>query len=57
MNVTRTPDRTIPLDALRFMAGRGGSQRTVELQGASHAVAVTSLPDVGVDVERTKIRS
>jgi pimeloyl-ACP methyl ester carboxylesterase len=36
-----TGDRNIPVDALRFMAERAGSQRTVELQGASHAVAVT----------------
>ena len=36
-----TADRNIPVDALRFMAERAGSQRTVELQDGSHAVAVT----------------
>jgi pimeloyl-ACP methyl ester carboxylesterase len=36
-----TADRNIPVDALRFMAERAGSQRTVELQGASHAVPVS----------------
>ena len=41
-----TADRNIPVDALRFMAERAGSQRTVELQGASHAVAVTDAAAV-----------
>ncbi len=36
-----TADRNIPADALRFMAERAGSQRTVELQDGSHAVAVS----------------
>ncbi len=36
-----TADRNIPVDALRFMAERAGSQRTVELQDGSHAVAVS----------------
>ena len=35
-----TADRNIPVEALRFMAERAGSQRTVELHGASHAVPV-----------------
>ena len=41
-----TADRNIPVDALRFMAGRAGSQRTIELQGGSHAVAVTEAAAV-----------
>ncbi len=41
-----TADRNIPVDALRFMAARAGSQRTVELQGASHAVAVSEAAAV-----------
>jgi pimeloyl-ACP methyl ester carboxylesterase len=36
-----TGDRNIPVDALRSMAERAGSQRTVELQSGTHAVAVT----------------
>ncbi len=36
-----TADRSIPADALRFMADRAGSRRTLELQGGSHAVALT----------------
>jgi pimeloyl-ACP methyl ester carboxylesterase len=35
-----TADRNIPVEALRFMAARAGSQRTVELQDGSHAVPV-----------------
>jgi pimeloyl-ACP methyl ester carboxylesterase len=34
-------DRNIPADVHRFMAERAGSQRTLELEGASHAVAVS----------------
>jgi pimeloyl-ACP methyl ester carboxylesterase len=41
-----TADRNIPVEALRFMAQRAGSQRTVELQGASHAVAVSEAAAV-----------
>jgi pimeloyl-ACP methyl ester carboxylesterase len=41
-----TADRNIPVDALRFMARRAGAQRTVELQGASHAVAVSEAAAV-----------
>ena len=41
-----TADRNIPADALRFMAQRAGSQRTVELQGASHAVAASQAAAV-----------
>ncbi len=41
-----TADRNIPVDALRFMAQRAGSQRTVELQGASHAVAASEAAAV-----------
>ncbi len=39
-------DRNIPVDALRFMAERAGSQRTVELEGGSQAVAVTEAAAV-----------
>jgi pimeloyl-ACP methyl ester carboxylesterase len=41
-----TEDRNIPVEALRFMAERAGSRRTVELQGGSHAVAVTEAAAV-----------
>ena len=34
-------DRNIPAAVQRFMAERAGSQRTIELDGASHAVAVS----------------
>src|SRR4029079_6817676 len=34
-------DRTIPAALQRFMADRAGAQRTVEIDGASHAVAVS----------------
>jgi pimeloyl-ACP methyl ester carboxylesterase len=34
-------DRNIPAAVQRFMAERAGSQRTIELEGASHAVAVS----------------
>lgn len=40
-----TADRNIPLQALRFMAGRAHAQDTVEVKGASHVVMV-SHPDV-----------
>lgn len=33
-------DRNIPVAALRFMAERAGSRRTVELAGGSHTVAI-----------------
>ncbi|MFC6084138.1 alpha/beta fold hydrolase [Sphaerisporangium aureirubrum] len=44
-------DRNIPAAAHRFMAGRAGSRRTVELAGGSHTVAVL-LPDTLVDLIR-----
>jgi pimeloyl-ACP methyl ester carboxylesterase len=34
-------DRNIPPEVQRFMAERAGSQRTVEIPGASHAVSVS----------------
>jgi pimeloyl-ACP methyl ester carboxylesterase len=40
-----TADRNIPLQALRFMAGRAHAKDTVEVKGASHVVMV-SHPDV-----------
>jgi pimeloyl-ACP methyl ester carboxylesterase len=42
-------DRNIPAELQRFMAERAGSQRTVEIPGASHAVAV-SQPQATVDL-------
>jgi pimeloyl-ACP methyl ester carboxylesterase len=33
-------DRTIPVALARHMAGRAGARRTVEIPGASHAIAV-----------------
>jgi pimeloyl-ACP methyl ester carboxylesterase len=42
-------DRNIPAELQRFMAERAGSQRTVEIPGASHAVAV-SQPQATADV-------
>jgi pimeloyl-ACP methyl ester carboxylesterase len=42
-------DRNIPAQLQRFMAERAGSQRTVEIPGASHAVAV-SQPQAAVDL-------
>jgi pimeloyl-ACP methyl ester carboxylesterase len=42
-------DRNIPPQLQRFMAERAGSQRTVEIPGASHAVAV-SQPQATADV-------
>jgi pimeloyl-ACP methyl ester carboxylesterase len=42
-------DRNIPAQLQRFMAERAGSQRTVEIPGASHAVAV-SQPQATADV-------
>lgn len=46
-----TADRNIPVEALRFMAQRAGSRRTVEVEGASHAVAI-SQPQVVADLVR-----
>jgi pimeloyl-ACP methyl ester carboxylesterase len=40
-------DRVIPAELQRFMADRAGAQRTVAVEGASHAVAV-SRPDATV---------
>ena len=37
-------DRNIPAALQRFMAERAGARRTVEIPGASHAIAV-SQPD------------
>ncbi|WP_218010762.1 alpha/beta fold hydrolase [Herbidospora mongoliensis] len=37
-------DRSIPVEAMRHMAGRAGSRDTREIPGASHAIAV-SWPD------------
>ena len=42
-------DRNLPAALHRFMAERAGSQRTVEIPGASHAVAV-SQPQAAVDL-------
>jgi pimeloyl-ACP methyl ester carboxylesterase len=42
-------DRNIPPQLQRFMAERAGSQRTVKIPGASHAVAV-SQPQATVDL-------
>jgi pimeloyl-ACP methyl ester carboxylesterase len=44
-----TDDRIIPAELQRFMAERAGSQRTVEIPGASHALPV-SQPHVTVDL-------
>jgi pimeloyl-ACP methyl ester carboxylesterase len=42
-------DRVIPAQVHRFMAERAGSQRTVEIPGASHAVTV-SQPQATADL-------
>ncbi len=42
-------DRIIPAELQRFMAERAGAQRTLEIPGASHAVAV-SQPQATVDL-------
>jgi pimeloyl-ACP methyl ester carboxylesterase len=42
-------DRNIPAELQRFMAERAGSQRTVEIPGASHAIAV-SQPQATADL-------
>jgi pimeloyl-ACP methyl ester carboxylesterase len=42
-------DHNIPAELQRFMADRAGSKRTVEIPGASHAVAV-SQPQATADV-------
>ena len=42
-------DQSIPAAAQRWMAERAGARRTVELAGASHAVAV-SRPSETADV-------
>jgi pimeloyl-ACP methyl ester carboxylesterase len=44
-----TDDRNIPLASLRFMAERAGSRGTVEVDGASHALGV-STPGAVADV-------
>lgn len=36
-----TGDKNIPVEGLRFMADRGGSRKTVEIDGASHSVMVS----------------
>jgi pimeloyl-ACP methyl ester carboxylesterase len=47
--LTGEEDHNIPAELQRFMAERAGSQRTVEIPGASHAVAV-SQPQATADV-------
>jgi pimeloyl-ACP methyl ester carboxylesterase len=42
-------DRNIPAELQRFMAERAGAQRTLEIPGASHAVAV-SQPQATADL-------
>ena len=42
-------DRNIPADLQRFMAERAGARRTVEIPGASHAIAV-SQPEATADL-------
>ncbi len=42
-------DRIIPPELQRFMADRAGSQRTVAIAGASHAITV-SRPDAVVEL-------
>jgi pimeloyl-ACP methyl ester carboxylesterase len=42
-------DRNIPAALQRFMAERAGARRTIEIPGASHAVAV-SCPDATADL-------
>jgi pimeloyl-ACP methyl ester carboxylesterase len=42
-------DRNIPAELQRFMAERAGAQRTIEIPGASHAVAV-SQPQATADL-------
>jgi pimeloyl-ACP methyl ester carboxylesterase len=42
-------DRNIPAELQHFMAERAGSQRTVEISGASHAIAV-SQPQATADL-------
>jgi pimeloyl-ACP methyl ester carboxylesterase len=42
-------DRNIPAEAQRFMAERAGARRTVEIPGASHAIAV-SQPQAAADL-------
>lgn len=42
-------DRNIPAALQRFMAERAGARRTVEIPGASHAVAVSN-PDATADL-------
>jgi pimeloyl-ACP methyl ester carboxylesterase len=47
--LTGAEDRSIPAELQRFMAERAGSQRTVEIPGASHALPV-SQPQACADV-------
>jgi pimeloyl-ACP methyl ester carboxylesterase len=42
-------DHNIPAELQRFLAGRAGAQRTVEIPGASHAIAV-SQPQACADL-------
>ena len=42
-------DRTIPAELHHFMAERAGARRTVEIPGASHAVAV-SQPEATAEI-------
>ena len=51
-----TADKNIPLEAQRFMATRANSRHTVEIRGASHAVAVSHPGDAAnliVEAART----
>jgi pimeloyl-ACP methyl ester carboxylesterase len=48
-------DRSIPVAALRFMAERAGARRTIEVPGASHAIAV-SHAEVTADVILDAVR-
>ena len=50
-------DRNIPAELQRFMAERAGAQRTVEIPGASHAVAVSQpRPTVDLVLEAAALR-
>ncbi|MFE2823371.1 alpha/beta fold hydrolase [Streptomyces sp. NPDC059271] len=49
-------DKNIPVAVHRFMAERAGSQRTVELEGGSHTVAIPEAP-VLVDLIREAVNA
>jgi pimeloyl-ACP methyl ester carboxylesterase len=46
-SVFGSDDRNIPAELLRFMAERAGARSTVEIPGASHALAVSRPVEVG----------